>query len=306
MKNIEIHNEYHEDNKITLYHGDALSFLKTMSNESVHLVVSSPPYNMQKEYENKAPLFTYLAEQRGVIQEIIRVLKPDGNICWQVGNYIEDGELFPLDIFYYHIFKSFKAPLFLRNRVVWHFGHGLHAKHKFSGRYETILCFAKSKTSTFNLDQVRVPQKYPGKKHFKGPRKGQLSCNPLGKNPSDFWEFQLDTTHNEVWCIPNVKHNHPEKTIHPCQYPIELAERCILAMSNIGELVLDPYAGVSTTIVATIKHGRKAIGVEKESKYIDVGKIRIQKFLEEMDDVTRNASNNDNTSFCSFRNKTDL
>lgn len=115
------------------------------------------------------------------------MLKSTGSICWQVGNYVEQGEVFPLDIFYYSLFK--KQGLYLRNRIIWHFEHGLHASKRFSGRYETLLWFTKSKEYTFNLDSVRVPSKYPGKRHYKGEKKGQPSSNPRGKNPSDVWQI---------------------------------------------------------------------------------------------------------------------
>ena len=94
----------------------------------------------------------------------------------------------------------------MKNRIVWHFEHGLHLKHKFSGRYETILWFVKTDKYIFDLDKVRVPQKYPGKVGYKGKNKGKYSGNIKGKNPSD------------VWIIPNVKSFHKEKTIHPCQF----------------------------------------------------------------------------------------
>lgn len=148
----------------------------------------------------------------------MRILKPQGSICWQVGNYVDNGEIIPLDVILYPIFS--RLGLQLRNRIVWHFGHGLHASKRFSGRYEVILWFTKGHDYVFNLDAVRVPQKYPQKKHFKGPKKGELSGNPLGKNPGDIWE------------IPNVKANHVEKTIHPCQFPVELIERLVLALTN--------------------------------------------------------------------------
>ena len=106
---------------------------------------------------------------------------------------------------------------------------GLHCKKRLSGRYETILWFTKSDDYTFNLDPIRVPQKYPNKKYFKGKNKGKLSCNPLGKNPSDVWE------------IPNVKHNHVEKTEHPCQFPVELVDRLVLSLTNEGDVVFDPF-----------------------------------------------------------------
>jgi adenine-specific DNA-methyltransferase len=140
------------------------------------------------------------------------------------------------------------------------------------------LWFTKSDNYTFNLDAVRIPSKYPGKKHFKGPNKGKPSGNPLGKNPSDIWEFLVQEWDKQIWDIPNVKANHPEKTIHPCQFPIELVERCVLALTNEGDWVLDPYCGVGSALVASLKHKRQAIGCEKEAEYVQVAHKRILEF----------------------------
>lgn len=201
------------------------------------------------------------------------MLSPQGSICWQVGNYVDKGEVFPLDIYYYQIFK--KLGLKLRNRIIWHFGHGLHASNRFSGRYETILWFTKTDNYIFNLDNVRIPAKYPGKRHFKGPNKGQLSGNPKGKNPSDIWEIVVQDWENELWNIPNVKSNHPEKTSHPCQYPIELVERCVLALSNERSWVLDPFNGVGSTVLASLKNGRNAVGIDRDKDYCELSEKRI-------------------------------
>lgn len=190
---------------------------------------------------------------------------------------MEDGEVFPLDILYYQIFKQLN--LYLRNRIVWHFGHGLHASKRFSGRYETILWFTKDKDYVFNLDAVRVPSKYPGKRHYKGPNKGKPSGNPHGKNPSDFWELVVQDWEETLWDIPNVKSNHPEKTIHPCQFPVELVERCVLALTNEGDRVFDPYAGVGSALIAAIMHNRRALGSEKEPKYVGIARDRLQAYL---------------------------
>jgi DNA modification methylase len=219
----------------------------------------------------------YLSTQAELIQELVRVLKPKGSICWQVGNYVEKAEVFPLDIYYYPIFKD--AGLKLRNRIIWHFGHGLHASKRFSGRYETLLWFTKADDYTFNLDAVRVPSKYPNKRHFKGAKKGELSGNPLGKNPSDFWGKIQDDFDSGLWDIPNVKSNHIEKTDHPCQYPVELVERCVLAMTEENDIVYDPYAGVASSLIAAIKHGRKALGVDRSEEYVEVGKERILQLM---------------------------
>lgn len=216
--------------RIVLHTGESDSFLRSLPNGIAKLVVTSPPYNIGKEYETRLNIKHYLQEQELIIDELVRVLNPQGSICWQVGNYVEDGEVFPLDIYYYELFK--KRGLKLRNRIIWHFGHGLHTQKRFSGRYETLLWFTKSDNYIFNLDAVRVPAKYPGKRHFKGANKGKPSGNPLGKNPSDIWEVVANDWEAQLWDIPNVKSNHPEKTIHPCQFPVELVERCVLALTN--------------------------------------------------------------------------
>ena len=240
---------------------DNLTYMRRHENESMQLIVTSPPYNLGKEYERRTSLERYVEEQAACIAEAVRLLHPSGSICWQVGNHVDDGEIFPLDIILYELFKH--HGLFLRNRIVWTFGHGLHCSKRLSGRHETILWFTKSDDYVFNLDAIRVPSKYPQKRYFKGPRKGQLSGNPLGKNPSD------------VWDIPNVKNNHVEKTEHPCQFPVGLAERLVLALTNESDRVLDPYIGVGSTAIAALKHNREAYGCDLEKKYIDVAWERI-------------------------------
>lgn len=261
------------DVEYSIQNGNSLQLLTKIKKSQFDLIITSPPYNIGKSYETKTTIEEYLSTQEKIIKELIRVLSNKGSICWQVGNYVYKGEIFPLDIYYYQIFKKFG--LKLRNRIIWHFGHGLHASKRFSGRYETILWFTKSDDYIFNLDPVRIPSKYPGKRHFKGPNKGKLSGNPIGKNPSDIWEIVIKDWENEIWNIPNVKSNHPEKTIHPAQYPIELVERCILALTNKGSWVLDPFSGVGSTVIAAIKNGRNAIGIDKEKEYCKIAKKRI-------------------------------
>ncbi|GAK53558.1 BstYI methyltransferase [Candidatus Moduliflexus flocculans] len=273
---INIADAFSEKERIVFHHGDATEFLRTLPDNQIMLSITSPPYNVGKEYERHTSIKAYLSEQEPILDELVRTLSPEGSLCWQVGNYVDDGEVFPLDIFYYPLFK--KRGLQLRNRIIWHFGHGLHASKRFSGRYETLLWFTKTDRYTFNLDAVRVPSKYPGKRHYKGERKGQISGNPLGKNPSDLWEFVAQEWEQELWDIPNVKSNHPEKTEHPCQFPIELVERCVLAFTNEDDIVFDPYCGVASSLIAGLKHQRKVIGCEKESRYVEIGKERIRQF----------------------------
>ncbi len=257
---------------------EALDSLQSIEDGKFDLIITSPPYNIGKSYEVKTSIEAYLKTQEDIIHELVRVLSDRGSICWQVGNFVDKGEVFPLDIYYYPIFK--KYGLKLRNRIIWHFGHGLHASNRFSGRYETILWFTKTDDYIFNLDNVRVPSKYPGKLHFKGPNKGKPSGNPLGKNPSDIWEILVNDWDTMLWDIPNVKSNHPEKTEHPCQFPVELIERCVLALTNEDSWVLDPFSGVGSTVVAALKNNRNGVGIEKEAKYCASAEARINDLRE--------------------------
>ncbi len=259
---IEISQSFRRDSPVTLYEGDCLDLLSTMPDECVQLVVTSPPYNIGKEYESRVDLQSYLEQQGRVIAECVRVLRADGSLCWQVGNYVQDGEIIPLDSLLYPIFAGLS--LKMRNRIVWHFGHGLHCRNRFSGRYKTIVWYTKADDYFFDLNPVRVPQKYPGKKHFKGPRAGEYSCDPRGKNPGD------------VWDMPNVKSNHVEKTVHPCQFPVGLVERLVLSMTREGDAVLDPFAGVGTTLVAAVRCGRTGHGAEVIHEYVAIARERIR------------------------------
>jgi DNA modification methylase len=264
---------------IVVKEGDTLAECKNLPDETFKLIVSSPPYNIGKVYEKQVELEHYLDWQKDIVTELVRLCSKDGSIVWQVGNYVEGGEVFPLDMYFYPIFKSLGMQL--RNRIVWHFNHGLHASKRFSGRYEVLLWFTKSKEHTFNLDAVRVPSKYPGKRHYKGKKKGQPSCNPLGKNPSDFWTLICQEWEDGIIDIPNVKANHPEKTIHPCQFPIELIERCVLALTNEEDWVLDPFGGVGSTIIAALKQQRRGMIIERERQYLDIARERIKAFQDD-------------------------
>ncbi len=265
-KHVNIATDFGIDEHAVLYHGNCIDLLKKIPDNSVQLIVTSPPYNIGKEYEKKTKLSNYIEQQSQIIKECERVLSESGSICWQVGNFVDNGSIIPLDVILYPIFSDLN--LVMRNRIIWHFEHGLHCSRRFSGRYETIIWFTrKTKAYVFNLDPVRVPQKYPAKKYFKGPKAGQYSCNPLGKNPGD------------LWIVPNVKSNHVEKTEHPCQYPVELIERLVLSMTNEGDWVLDPFLGTGTSIIAAIRHDRRGAGAETEIKYVKLAKNRIKKAI---------------------------
>lgn len=262
--------------------GDVLSAINSIPLKSCGLIISSPPYNIRKPYERTSNLSfeEYLQWQDKVIESLVERLADDGSICWQVGSYIKDGESFPLDVHFYNSFK--RRGLKLRNRIVWKFNFGLNSTMRLSGRYETLLWFTKSDRYKFNLDPIRVSQLYPGKRHPKTRKNGSglPSGNPLGKNPGDYWEFSAPEQFWEkpIWDIPNVKANHPEKTIHPCQFPIELVERCVLAFTEKGDTVFDPFVGTGTSVIAAIKHGRRGIGIDKSKEFLKLARKRVQEF----------------------------
>ena len=269
---MKIYKRFKPENNITLYNGDCLKFLKKIPDESVDLIVTSPPYCMGKAYEDPHDdIETFKWQHTRIFDDIYRVLKPGSSICWQVGYHVSDKCVVPLDYIIYEIFtektKKTVLPLILRNRIVWTFGHGLNSSKRFSGRHEMILWFTKGDQKIFNLDSVRVPQKYQGKRFYKGPNKGELSGNPLGKNPSDVWE------------IPNVKAHHVEKTAHPCQFPAVIPQRLIKALTPVNGLVIDPFMGSGTSGVAAVIEERRFAGSEIQKEYYDIAISRIKEAI---------------------------
>ena len=217
---------------------DNLDFMRGRSNGSMNLIVTSPPYNIGKSYESRISRQEYLEHQAKRIRESVRLLAPNGSLCWQVGNHVNKGEVYPLDILLYPLFMD--HGLQFQDRIIWTFGHGLHCKKRFSGRHETILWFTKSGEFTFNVN------------------------TSSGENLSN------------VWDIPNVKFNHVEKTAHPCQFPVGLMERLVLALTNEGDNVLDPYLGVGSSAIAALKHGRNAYGCDLDENYVRIALERIR------------------------------
>lgn len=272
MPKPKIYKRFKDGNTVTLYNGDCINLLKKLPDESISLIVTSPPYCMGKAYEDPHDdIITFRSLHEKVFPELYRILKPGGSICWQVGYHVSEKCIVPLDYIIYDLFTSSSAkceiPLILRNRIIWTFGHGLNSTSRFSGRHETILWFSKGTPAHFNLDDIRVPQKYPGKKHYRGEHIGEPSGNPLGKNPSD------------VWDIPNVKAKHIEKTDHPCQFPVAIPQRLIKALTTKTDLVLDPFMGSGTTGVAALIEGRRFVGAETMKEYYDISWNRIEATL---------------------------
>jgi adenine-specific DNA-methyltransferase len=246
-----------------IWQSDAIEFLEKVQPNSISLIISSPPYFMGKEYDRSHSADDFVAQHERLFPLMVRAIKPGGSLCWQVGHHVRGGRVIPLDALVYGVAAENKE-LILRNRIVWMFNHGVHCSKRFSGRHETILWFTKGDEYTFDLDAVRVPQKYPGKRHYKGPRKGEWSGNPLGKNPGDIWD------------IPNVKARHVEKTDHPCQFPTALVRRFVRALTKPGDLVADPFLGSGTTCVVALLEERNFLGCEIETKYLRISKTRLE------------------------------
>jgi adenine-specific DNA-methyltransferase len=254
--------------RAVMYAGDCTELIAAIPDEFVDLTITSPPYCMGKSYESSCRnVDDFRRIHETLLPEIVRVTKPGGSICWQVGYHAQANSVMPLDYIVYGILSNIIG-VRLRNRIVWTFGHGVHCSRRFSGRHEVILWFTKGDSFDFDLDSVRVPQKYPGKRHYKGPHKGEFSGNPLGKNPGDVWE------------IPNVKSRHVEKTSHPCQFPVALVQRVIRAVTKKKGLVFDPFSGVASTGLAAILDHRRFLGAETDNEYLSDASKRFAKLEE--------------------------
>ncbi len=214
-----------------------------------------PPYCLGKSYDVSRDIKDFEEEHHSIIPSVIEATKPGGNICWQVGYHVKQGILTPLDYVVHSIFSKFPG-VKLRNRIIWTFNSGgTHGSRRLSGRHEIVLWYSKGDEYYFDVDPIRVPQKYPGKRHHKGDKRGQFSGNPLGKNPGD------------VWNIPNVKAGSAEKTEHPCQFPIGLVQGLVMSLSPPGGLVLDPYLGSGSTAATAVLEKRRFVGAEINEKY---------------------------------------
>lgn len=246
-----------------IFNEDCFDVLNRLEDSSIDLILTSPPYCIGKAYDIHTTIEGFIEINEPIIKLACKKVKQGGSICWQVGYHVSKGEVIPLDFIVYEIFKRTCPEMKLRNRIVWHFEHGANCRNRFSGRNETVLWFTKGDKYYFDLDSVRVKQKYPGKKHYKGPKKGQYSGNPLGKNPGD------------VWIMPNVKANHIEKTAHPCQFPVGLAQRLIRSMCPPDGVVFDPFMGSGTTVATAALEGRSYIGSEIELEYFKIAQERL-------------------------------
>lgn len=259
--------EYSDRVSCVIHCGDWRDLFAQMPPQCVDLTVTSPPYFLGKSYDVSRDIKDFEEENQAIIPRVIKATKPGGSICWQVGYHVRDSTLTPLDYVVHSIFMQFPN-IKLRNRIIWTFNSGTHGTRRLSGRHEIVLWYSKGDSYFFDVNPIRVPQKYPGKRHHKGDKRGQFSGNPLGKNPGD------------VWDIPNVKAASPEKTTHPCQFPIGLVQGLIMALSPPNGLVLDPYLGSGSTAAAALLERRRFVGAEIDEGFYRLAVERANRALD--------------------------
>jgi adenine-specific DNA-methyltransferase len=256
---------FYSDNGFILYQGDSINLLQKIANNiEIDLTVTSPPYNIGKEYEVPMSVEEYIEWCSLWMNLIHGITKPNGAFWLNVG-YLEvpnKGLCVPIPYLLWD-----KSPFYLLQEIVWQYGAGVSTKHRLSPRNEKWLFYIKNAHEyTFNLDDIRDPNvKYPNQK-----KNGKYRCNPLGKNPSDVWEFAKVTT--------GTKRSSKERTGHPSQFPLGIVERVIRASSNQLEVVLDPFAGSGSTGIAAVGLGRIFLGFEIKTEYCEMAVNRFKEF----------------------------
>ncbi|PKO44588.1 MAG: site-specific DNA-methyltransferase [Betaproteobacteria bacterium HGW-Betaproteobacteria-22] len=239
--------------KYAIYNSDCITGMNKLPADLVNLTITSPPYNIGKEYETPLPLNQYLNWCGDWIREIHRVTCLDGAFWLNVGYVPVDNiaKAMPLTYLLWD-----KVPFFLIQELVWNYGAGVATKHSLSPRNEKFLWYVKNKDQyTFNLDEIRDPDvKYPNQK-----KNGKLRCNTIGKNPSDVWQIAKVTS--------GANRSSSERTPHPAQFPMDLIDRLVKGFSNPSDLLLDPFMGSGTTAESAIRHNRYVIGFELRNDY---------------------------------------
>ena len=250
-----------------LYNMDCENALKHLNTPCLASTITSPPYNIGKEYEDIMPLGDYLSWLSRIARSIEKITLSTGNFLLNVGylSVRDKGRAVPIP---YLIWD--KIPFYLNQEIIWHYEAGIAAKKYLSPRNEKILWYVKDKDCyTFNLDSIRDPNvKYPNQK-----KKGKLRCNSIGKNPSDIWEIAKVTS--------GANRSSVERTAHPAQFPEDLIKRLMLGFTNKNDLVLDPFMGSGTVGAVAVELKRKFIGFEIEKRYCEIAKKRTEKKIEE-------------------------
>ncbi len=254
---------YYANDWVAIYNLDCREGLEMLKNASkeIDTTITSPPYNIGKEYEKELNIEEYVEWLVGISQQIEAITKSDGAYILNVGYLKIENMARALPIPY---LLWDKMPFFLNQEIVWNYGAGVACKHYLSPRNEKILWYVKDELNyTFNLDPIRDPDvKYPNSK-----KNGRLRANSLGKNPSDVWQIAKVTS--------GANRSSAERTEHPAQFPEDLIYRMIMGFTNENDIVLDPFFGSGTTGVVAMKNKRYCIGFEVNSAYCEIAKERI-------------------------------
>lgn len=250
---------------VAIYEGDSLSFLKRLHGQPLRLTITSPPYNIGKAYEKTKPVQEYLSWCGDWIGEIHRLTDPRGAFWLNLGYLELEGRAKAIPIPY---LLWDRIPFYLLQEIVWNYGAGVAGKTSFSPRNEKFLWYVQDPANyTFNLDEVRDPNvKYPNQK-----KNGKLKCNPLGKNPTDVWQFPKVTSGTDRSSV--------ERTPHPAQFPTAVIERVVKACSRPGDLIFDPFLGSGTVAEVAIRCGRPVIGIEIRKDYVEIAKGRVERTI---------------------------
>lgn len=252
---------YFETDNCLIYCTDCLSSMRQLENEIIDLTITSPPYNIGKEYETAKPLADYLTWCEQWIKETHRITRPSGAFWLNLGylSITERAKAIPIPYLLWD-----RIPFFLIQEVVWNYGAGVAGKKFFSPRNEKLLWYVKNELEyTFNLDEVRDKNvKYPNQK-----KNGKLKCNPLGKNPGDVWSIAKVTSGKD--------RSAKERTPHPAQFPIELIDRVVKSSSNPENLILDPFLGSGTSAVVALANNRQFVGFEVNEAYCEIAAKRV-------------------------------
>jgi adenine-specific DNA-methyltransferase len=258
---------YFQSCNCLIYNLDCLEAMAILPDQSINLTVTSPPYNIGKEYENLLPLDDYINWCKKWITEVYRLTLYDGAFWLNLGYLSIKNRAKAIPISY---LLWDKIPFYLIQEIVWNYGAGVAGSKFFSPRNEKFLWYVKNPEAyTFNLDDIRDPNvKYPNQK-----KNGKIKVNPLGKNPTDVWEFPKVTS--------GQNRSSKERTAHPAQFPSAVIQRIITASSHQNEIVLDPFLGSGTTAMVALDLNRLVIGFEIRQDYCDIAANRIETFLQD-------------------------
>lgn len=252
---------YYQNEYGAIYCMDCREGLAKIPRAIVDSTITSPPYNIGKEYEQQMPVDAYIEWLSGVINDVYEVTDANGSLLLNLGYLSIEGKARALPIPY---LLWDKIAFFLQQEIVWNYSAGVACKKFLSPRNEKICWYVKNQDCyTFNLDAIRDPDVlYPNQK-----KNGKLRCNTIGKNPSDVWRIAKVTS--------GTNRASSERTPHPAQFPEDLVTRMIKGFTNEGDIVLDPFMGSGTVAAVAMDNDRFFIGFEVVEAYCEIARQRL-------------------------------